>query len=521
MNSPFEDILHSNTIPSDGDCQRIRELLAGPQREVTQLTEEIERLHALIEELSQKRDNLHDFIDPHLALLSPARRLPYDVVAEIFVASLPSNRNAVIDGTESPLLLCQICQGWRAIALSTPRLWASLHVVVPSISAGHKTQEIREAITWWLSKSAALPLSISIAQQHWDSWEPDASIVETLVDYAARWQHIRVKLDSVNTVYPLELLTFREVPILESIILTDFPYEIGGGLMAVLEAQNLTSFSLRQGTVQRLPLLRIHRWHNLRHLFLGEACESVAALDSLRRCLNLETCALTIYPSSVGSDSVSCRLPHLRRLSAKSHDDQAMVNFLNHIEPPELQILEIWVDSAHPFAIPLPLLSPRLHSLTLNIFRLPSDILVGFLRLLPSLGELELWNDTFSFQSNFDDTLWTAMIPTQDTLHDVLCPQLRILRFAKLESFPDPLLLEFVRARTEYRYPGIAPLVKVQGHFTRPMMMDVLPALQQAIADGLDISLRYGTLESYSSSEGNIAHALDGERFSDSWWDDL
>ncbi|KAJ7153652.1 hypothetical protein C8R46DRAFT_1119468 [Mycena filopes] len=518
MNSPFEDILHSNTIPSDGDCQRIRELLAGPQREVTQLTEEIERLHALIEELSQKRDNLHDFIDPHLALLSPARRLPYDVVAEIFVASLPSDRNAVIDRTESPLLLCHICQAWRAVALSTPRLWASMHVVVPSIAATHKTQELREVIPWWLSKSAALPLSISIAQRR---WSPDRSIVQTLVDYSTRWQHIRVELDSVNAIQPLQELSPADVPILESVILTDFPFEIGDSFMAFLAAINLTSLSLRPAEMQRLQQLQLVQWHNLRHLFLGETCESVAGLDSLRRCPNLETCALTIYPPSMGSGSASCRLPHLRRVSAKSYNDQAMVNFLNHIEPPNLQILEIWVDSAHPFAIPLPLLPPRLHSLTLNISLLPTDILVGFLRLLPSLGELELWNDTFSFQSTFDDTLWTAMTPTQDTLPDILCPQLRILRFAKLESFPDPLLLEFVRARTEYRYPGIAPLVKVQGHFTRPMMTDVLPALQQEIADGLDISLRYGALESYSSSEGNIAHALDGERFSDSWWDDL
>ncbi|KAJ7767203.1 hypothetical protein B0H16DRAFT_1453530 [Mycena metata] len=59
MDTPFKNILHTNTAPSDEDCQHIRELLAGPRNEAARLTEEIERLHALIKELTEKRDNLN------------------------------------------------------------------------------------------------------------------------------------------------------------------------------------------------------------------------------------------------------------------------------------------------------------------------------------------------------------------------------------------------------------------------------------------------------------------------------
>ncbi|KAJ7662952.1 hypothetical protein B0H17DRAFT_909987, partial [Mycena rosella] len=124
---PFERILHTNAVPSDADCQRIRDLLAGPRKEAADLSAEISRIQELLDELTEKRDALDDFIAAHSALISPARRLPEDIVRDIFVACLPSNRNALILSDEAPLLLCQICSAWRQLALLTPRLWASVH----------------------------------------------------------------------------------------------------------------------------------------------------------------------------------------------------------------------------------------------------------------------------------------------------------------------------------------------------------------------------------------------------------
>ena len=45
------------------ECQ-----LVGPRQQAAELTNEIERLQALLKELMRKRDHLNDFIDAHLAL---------------------------------------------------------------------------------------------------------------------------------------------------------------------------------------------------------------------------------------------------------------------------------------------------------------------------------------------------------------------------------------------------------------------------------------------------------------------
>ncbi|KAJ7038871.1 hypothetical protein C8F04DRAFT_997460, partial [Mycena alexandri] len=122
------NILDTNAVPDDADCQRIHELLVGPRKEIIELTDKI---NGLAPGLTDERNDPTSFIDSeleaHQALVSLACRLPEDLAAEIFTGTLPSNLNATMSSRESPLLLCQICRAWRRLAFSTPRLWVSLH----------------------------------------------------------------------------------------------------------------------------------------------------------------------------------------------------------------------------------------------------------------------------------------------------------------------------------------------------------------------------------------------------------
>ncbi|KAJ6494594.1 hypothetical protein DFH09DRAFT_946720 [Mycena vulgaris] len=80
MESPFQSILFTNAVPSDGDCARIRELLTSPRKQVADLTQEIDEIQNQLDGLTQRRDELNQLIDAHLSLVSPARRLPEDIV---------------------------------------------------------------------------------------------------------------------------------------------------------------------------------------------------------------------------------------------------------------------------------------------------------------------------------------------------------------------------------------------------------------------------------------------------------
>ncbi|KAJ7111848.1 hypothetical protein C8R44DRAFT_711441 [Mycena epipterygia] len=185
QNSPFEHILHTNTVPSDAECQRIYDFLIEPRKELSDLSDEISRMRNLIEELTRKRDALDAFIGAHLAVVSPARRLPEDVVRDIFVACLPSHRNPIMAPDESPMLLCQICSAWRNVALSTPRLWTSVHIVIPTQP---KVQALLEYLTIWLKRSGILPLSISVIfSRTWEYYNPNPPSVQWQYTPPSRW----------------------------------------------------------------------------------------------------------------------------------------------------------------------------------------------------------------------------------------------------------------------------------------------------------------------------------------------
>ncbi|KAJ7080523.1 hypothetical protein C8R44DRAFT_653546, partial [Mycena epipterygia] len=126
--SPFSYRLDTNYVPSDPEMEQIRALLVEPIDELARIDVQLEEMGVLIRKLSTRRASLKAAIDAHMALISPARRAPEDVLQEIFFACLPTAHNAVIDPGEAPLLLGRICRYWRAIAYTNPRLWNSLHI---------------------------------------------------------------------------------------------------------------------------------------------------------------------------------------------------------------------------------------------------------------------------------------------------------------------------------------------------------------------------------------------------------
>ena len=122
-----------------------------------------------------KHHALSDEIKAHQALISPIRQLLLDVLWEIFVHCLPEGRHAIMSSQEALILLGHICCAWRSIALSTPGLWASLHILTPMqiTETGQvpaqpdptfipKMERHCEAAWEWIGHSGESPISISV-----------------------------------------------------------------------------------------------------------------------------------------------------------------------------------------------------------------------------------------------------------------------------------------------------------------------------------------------------------------------
>ncbi|KAK6977590.1 hypothetical protein R3P38DRAFT_3123725 [Favolaschia claudopus] len=181
LDSPFHDYLNTNYAPTDVEISQIRAHL--PPYE-----EELARLDALIQDLSAQRDRIIGYVDSHRALISHPRRLPQDIVGEIFLACLPTQRNAIMSASEAPLLLGRVCSRWRSIAYALPRLWCSLHISADFVDS----EELQDVVTDWLTRASLLPLAISV---HWSTslgYEYDDIAIDTLLPFSSRWSALQL-----------------------------------------------------------------------------------------------------------------------------------------------------------------------------------------------------------------------------------------------------------------------------------------------------------------------------------------
>ncbi|KAJ7138073.1 hypothetical protein C8R44DRAFT_661191, partial [Mycena epipterygia] len=83
--------------------------------------------------LEEERDSLLNHLVDNAAVISPLRRMPPELLGEIFSWTLPSiDEGETMNLTDSPWVLTHISSRWRAVAHSTPSLWSLILVCFPA-----------------------------------------------------------------------------------------------------------------------------------------------------------------------------------------------------------------------------------------------------------------------------------------------------------------------------------------------------------------------------------------------------
>ncbi|THU79803.1 hypothetical protein K435DRAFT_697061, partial [Dendrothele bispora CBS 962.96] len=162
--SPFYHLLDTNHAASRAEAKLIHELLCLPEQELRNIDEEIARLDTLLDHLRSRKEKLASYIHKHRQLLSPIRRIPPEIIAELFTYCLPSTHPPTRDLSEAPLLLTLVCKQWRQIAFSTPYMWSALHIYIPysRVSDEGFMERRKKGIKQWLERSGNLPISLSL-----------------------------------------------------------------------------------------------------------------------------------------------------------------------------------------------------------------------------------------------------------------------------------------------------------------------------------------------------------------------
>ncbi|KAG2005657.1 hypothetical protein CC2G_002044 [Coprinopsis cinerea AmutBmut pab1-1] len=212
-------LVDSNAVPTEAQIARIRELLDATEDNIEELQAQLNH-QSEIKQLCQ-------------LILSPMRRIPDDILQEIFLLTVPTDLNQCHD-IRGLLRLTAVCSRWRDIALSTARLWNRICVMGPRPRSRFRKPVWfsdpnlrRKYLGWtkaWITRSRKAPLYLYLDLGSFDEdltvWKDVRSALKTFFKpIAPRLHHLTLLSSSLEHILPHSPFTDKTFRQLRSVII--------------------------------------------------------------------------------------------------------------------------------------------------------------------------------------------------------------------------------------------------------------------------------------------------------------
>ncbi|KAJ7501158.1 hypothetical protein B0H11DRAFT_2189097 [Mycena galericulata] len=244
-----EDMECSDSTASDHarhwrDLQRQR--LAQINTTIAELGSEFES------DVPEVLDNERRELEATLSSFSyPVHDAPVEIIRHILIHCLPSDGRVQPRPHLAPLLLVQICQRWREIAVSTFQLWSSLDFTFHGKRSRphgfaqwdgpeeHQYESAHNLLETWFSRANGYPLSLTLRCSENRADIPRA--LNTVISkYSARWRRLEIS-------FPRAYRRRRIVgpfPLLSSLSLNGYPLLEPGDLQGFTDTPQLRDVRL-------------------------------------------------------------------------------------------------------------------------------------------------------------------------------------------------------------------------------------------------------------------------------------
>ncbi|KAF7299745.1 hypothetical protein HMN09_00980400 [Mycena chlorophos] len=514
--SPFAAKLGSNYVPCDEELEQLRAYIREPLCRLAALEDRMAALRAQLDLLTSQRDALKATIDEHKALLSPMRRVPEDILREVFEYCLAAEPVVLIDARRAPMLLTHVCAHWRHLAHAMPSLWGAVHIPGSTFSQpggiGGMLKFNSAIVGGWLArtKDTTQPMSLSMSFR---SLNQTLGIV--LQDTFPRLRRLELTLESGDNLYMQPFLRQKpkDLPRLE-VLKIDSKEDSGPHFwpgVELLSLPTLRSVSLRiRVDPMRLPL----PWNdllelNLRCFFSATTMPAVFvgglsvadSLDVVRRCPRLRKCSFQITRGGQFQQRPAVHTTELRDLALS--DAIFLPQFLERLDAPSLERLELAPkagrenDDRIAFLRALQPHTAHLTAVDFVVTLFNTQTLTALLSMVPLLRCLTLRagqanpDGVISREEILDNSVLGSLTPMAFSDASVYCPFLTHVEFFSCAMFSDWKLLEFIRARMTSQAATLPMLCSVVVCFERPRYKDILPAVADHMKAGLKLRLEY------------------------------
>lgn len=472
-----EQILHLLRTNSTPDSSHWHSIIASSTADVVHYDTEIGRLRETLNRLLSECNVLQQYGNQCRSVFAPVRRLPPEILAEIFAHCCPTpalycNNIPYRPVGQSYLVpLLQVCFAWYSTIMGTPSLWANIEVDLDNAYPAIPQKALRDVSYLWrsLSRSGQHPLTVQLIS----SDGRISSGLELLAGCADRWRIADMYIDRTAS---SALSRFPgNFPLLERLALGG-----NGAMLDIFKTAPRLTHIILSDVDRPLPQLP---WSQLREItcYASRPAGFEVIADRLAIISHCSTqCEFNIY--SLNLSGLDLPAPHLSQnqihsnipvlrlgildRNGEAHTRAALGQIIGTLTLPNLQELHLRATNPND-----PLFWPRddftlfssrsslrntLTKLFLYDMVTTEDELVHCLSDLHVLQELFI-QDVDGASDNDDHILLTdALLRRLAWRADSSClvPNLNKLSFASLFFFDDDAFLEFVESRL---VPGRTP----------------------------------------------------------------
>ncbi|KAF9530933.1 hypothetical protein CPB83DRAFT_904918 [Crepidotus variabilis] len=396
--SPVPHLLLCNDPPTDHDVALARHVIKSVEEEEERMKGKMFLRPSNLgvgywgTVTKHKMEQTAMFIEQHRAVVSPLRRLPNEILQEIFVRvnGPRSGARSWTNASEIPWALAQVCRSWRINALSVSALWSRLPTMDLSKSDPRSRTKVQlEYLEELLHRSRSAPLDLYLFSLGFNG--TSHPVIDLLLRHCERWQAVTIKINI--SILPRLFEIKGRLPKLESLSLYLSGYGEGVPTIDMFEGAP----QLRQVDVGgpflaelALPFEQLERYKDKMRM-RNSITRVVTAANSLEALTILELC------ESSGTPPIPpVTLPALRKLQVKFCCTRP--EFLNNLSVPAIEeikmvsyhdrggliptIVNIVNNSQHRIC-PLKTLRFRTHAIL-------EGQLSGLLRLTPLLTSLDM-----------------------------------------------------------------------------------------------------------------------------------
>ncbi|KAJ7649113.1 hypothetical protein DFH06DRAFT_558040 [Mycena polygramma] len=196
------NLLRTSSIPHDPSSYR--SALSASTAALVQYDSQIESLQETLQHMRADRAKLQDYIEACQSVFSPVRRLPPEILSEIFVPfslpadptirsaySAPDLRAELADLARSQLLRASgVCTSWRNLIIGTPKFWSN--IAVRSDRWPEESARFLAALQTCLVRGAQYPLSLNFSS--FCNRLESQIVWQLFVDHSDRWKVVSLNV---------------------------------------------------------------------------------------------------------------------------------------------------------------------------------------------------------------------------------------------------------------------------------------------------------------------------------------